>query len=182
MLVRGVVHDQVDDHLDAEVARLVQQLGEVTEVPEARVDVVEVLDVVAVVAVRRRVDRIEPQARDSQPSQIVQPPDQTADVAAAVTVRVRKRVDVEAVDDSLLIPAVTHAAFICPPSPRMKPTAGPLSVKFACAGLCSRSTEGKTRLDGRAVTASCSAARLFFAISSSIAFIREVNSASRASR
>ena len=62
VLVGGVVDHQVDDHPDAPVLRLVQQLGEVAEGAEARVDVVEVGDVVAVVAVGRRVDRVQPQA------------------------------------------------------------------------------------------------------------------------
>ena len=51
VLVRGVVDDQVDDHPDAPVAGLVQQLDEVAERAEPRVDAVEVGDVVAVVTV-----------------------------------------------------------------------------------------------------------------------------------
>nr|BFE68158.1 hypothetical protein GCM10020092_014590 [Actinoplanes digitatis] len=51
MPVGGVVDDQVDDHPDAQVPGLVQELGEVAEGAEARIDVVEVLDVVTVVAV-----------------------------------------------------------------------------------------------------------------------------------
>ena len=62
VLVGGVVDDQVDDHLDAPVVGLVQQLGEVAERAQPRVDAVEVGRVVAVVVARRRVDRVQPQA------------------------------------------------------------------------------------------------------------------------
>ena len=54
VLVGGVVDDEVDDHPDAAVAGLVDQLDEVAERAERRVDGVEVGDVVAVVAVGAR--------------------------------------------------------------------------------------------------------------------------------
>ena len=50
MLVGGVVHDEVDDHPDAAVARRAHELDEVAEGAEPGVDAVEVGDVVAVVA------------------------------------------------------------------------------------------------------------------------------------
>jgi hypothetical protein len=107
VLVGDVVDDQIDDHLDAEVLGLVQQLGEVAERPQARVDVVEVGRVVPVVVPGRRVDRMQPQARHTEPRQVVQAPDQPPDVAYAIAVRVLEGVDVGAVHDGFLIPTVT---------------------------------------------------------------------------
>jgi hypothetical protein len=95
----------------------VQQLGEITEVAEARVDVVEVRHVVPVVEVRRRVDRVEPQAGDAQPGQVVQPPDQSLDVTDAVAVPVGEGVDVGTVNDGFLVPPVAHGTSTCPRLP-----------------------------------------------------------------
>jgi hypothetical protein len=99
-----VVDHQVDDHADAPVVGLVQQFGEVAEAAEPRVDGVVVGDVVAAVATRRRVDRVEPQAGDAEPVEVVEPADQAPEVTAAVLGGVRVRLDVDAVDDSLLVP------------------------------------------------------------------------------
>ena len=73
---------------------------------EARVDAVEVGDVVPVVAVRRRVERHQPEARDAQLGQVVDPMGQPVHVAHAVAVPVQERLDVEAVDNGGLPPQV----------------------------------------------------------------------------
>ena len=79
-------------------------------VPRSRVDAVEVGDVVPVVPVGRRVDRVQPQARDSEPGQVVQPARQPREVTNAVVVGVLERLDVEAVDDGVLEPLISHCA------------------------------------------------------------------------
>ena len=71
--------------------RLQCELGEVAERAQPRVDAVVVGDVVSVVPVRGGMDRVEPQAGDAQPGQIVQPADQARQVAAAVAVGVLER-------------------------------------------------------------------------------------------
>ena len=108
MLIRRVVHDEVDDDPDATVFGLVQQLGEVAERAQPRVDGVVVGHVVAVVAIRRRVDRVEPQTGHAEPAQVVEPADQAAEVADAVVVGVREQLDVDAVDDGLVVPLLAH--------------------------------------------------------------------------
>jgi hypothetical protein len=104
--VRGVVHDEVDDHPDAAVLRRAQHLGEVAEVAELLVDGVEVADVVAVVAFRRRVAGHQPQARDAEAGEVVDPVGEPDEVAAAVAVGVEEGLDVEAVDHRVLPPEV----------------------------------------------------------------------------
>ena len=106
VLVGGVVHHQVGDHPDAAVARRAHELDEVAVGAEPRVDAVEVGDVVAVVLARRGVERHQPQARDAEAAEIVDPLGQAGQVADAVGVGVEERLDVEAVDDRVLPPQV----------------------------------------------------------------------------
>ena len=54
VLARGVVHHQVDDHAQAALVRLVDEVPEVVDRPVVRMDVEEVGDVVAAVAQRAR--------------------------------------------------------------------------------------------------------------------------------
>ncbi len=110
VLVAGVVDDEVDDHPHAAGVGLAQQPREVAQGPDPWVDREEVGDVVAGVAVRGGMDRVEPQAGDAEPGQVVQPADQPAQVAVAVAVGVLKRSDVEAVDGGLAVPAISHGA------------------------------------------------------------------------
>jgi hypothetical protein len=68
-----VVHDEIDDHAQAEVGCFVEELDEVAEGTEPRRDRVVVGDVVAVVTVRRGMDRVQPQRRDAETRQVIQP-------------------------------------------------------------------------------------------------------------
>ncbi len=87
---------------------LVDELGEVAQAAEPGVDAVEVGHVVAVVLVRPGMDGVEPDAGDAQPGQVVEPAGEAGEVADPVTVGVLERLDVEAVDDGLLVPALMH--------------------------------------------------------------------------
>ena len=53
-------------------------------------------------------DRVEPQAGHAEPGQIVQPADQSTQVALAVAVGILEAVDLEAVDDRRLVPTPGH--------------------------------------------------------------------------
>ena len=77
MLVRGVVHDEVDQHAHAALLRAVRELDEIAERAVARIDAVVVGDVVAVVAMRRGLERHQPDGGDAQAMQIIQPARQT---------------------------------------------------------------------------------------------------------
>src|SRR5689334_18949029 len=70
--------------------------------------VVVVGDVVAAVAARGGMDRVQPQAVDAEPGQVVQPAGQPGEVTGAVAVGVLERLRVQAVDDRLLVPALSH--------------------------------------------------------------------------
>lgn len=68
--------------------------------------------VVAVVAVRARVDRVEPQARHAQSRQLVEPAAHTCEVDVAVKIGVLEGLDLKAVGDSLLVPALGRVALL----------------------------------------------------------------------
>jgi hypothetical protein len=146
MLIRGVVDDQVHDHPQAPVVGFVEQIGEVAETAELGLDAVVVGDVVAVVAVGGRVDRVEPDGGGAEALEVVEPRDQSRQVADAVAVGVLERPDVEAVDRALLIPTVGHQmawhGYVipqqCPSDPRRLP------VRHRRKVLCAR--QGSVRV------------------------------------
>ena len=104
MLVARVVHDEVDDHADAALVRLVEEEAEVVDGADLRVHAGVVGDVVPVVAQRAREERRDPQAVDAQPLQVVELLDQAAEVAGAVGVGVAERADQDLVEDRGLEP------------------------------------------------------------------------------
>jgi hypothetical protein len=106
VLVRGVVHDEVDDDAHAPVVCGAHHFHELPQRAQPGVDAVEVADVVAVVPVRRRVEGHEPQGRHADPGQVVDPVDEAGHVAHAVAVPVEVGLDVEAVHDPVLPPLV----------------------------------------------------------------------------
>lgn len=106
MPLRGVVHDEVHDDPHPAVPCGADDCDHVAEGAEPGVDVVEVGDVVAVVEVGRRLERHEPDARDAELGEVVEPLREPVEVAAAVVVPVHEGLDVEAVDDGGLPPEV----------------------------------------------------------------------------
>ena len=109
VLVAGVVHDEVGDHADAALVRLVEQHDEVVDGAELGQHGPEVADVVAAVTQRRVVERRQPDAVDAQPLDVVELLGEPADVAGAVAVRVGERADQHLVEHRPLEPVVVHA-------------------------------------------------------------------------
>ncbi len=134
VLIGGVVHHKVEKQPDTAFAGLDGQLGEVAERSQPGIDAVVVADVIAVVALRRGVDRIEPQAGDPQPREVVQTTRQPRQVATPVTVGVLEQVDLDAVDNCFLVPAFgRHPApsLVAPARhPRRGPTAAGTSTTY----------------------------------------------------
>ncbi len=113
VLVRGVVRHEVDDHLEAELVRALEQRVGVGEGAEERVDVAVVGHVVAVVVLRRGVERRDPQRVHPEVAQVRQPAGDAGQVADPVTVAVGEAADVDLVGDGVAPPLVlivqTHA-------------------------------------------------------------------------
>src|ERR1700733_14958648 len=59
-------------------------------------------------------DGIQPQAVHAQPGQVVKPAREPGEITDTVAVGVLERLDVQAVDDCLLIPALGHVAPLSP--------------------------------------------------------------------
>ena len=135
VLVGGVVHHQVGDHADAAVARRAQHLGEVAVGAELGVDAVEVADVVAVVATGGGMERHEPQARDADAGQVVEPVGEALQVAATVAVGVEEALHRQAVEDRVLPPDVAGRLAPHPASPGRT-----CSENASMNGPCSRPT------------------------------------------
>ena len=89
VLVRGVVHHEIDEHAHAALLRRLGELDEIAERAVTRVDAVVVRNVIAVVAEGRRLERHEPDRRDAEPAEIVEPARQAWKVADAVAVGVQ---------------------------------------------------------------------------------------------
>jgi hypothetical protein len=111
VLVARVVHDEVDDHADVTLVRLVEEVVEVLDRADLRKDVGEVRDVVAAVPQRAGEERRDPEAVHAQPVQVVELLDQSLEVARAVAVGVAERADEDLVEDRGLEP-VGRAALL----------------------------------------------------------------------
>src|SRR4051812_15323036 len=103
-LVRGVVHDEVDDHAHAAGVGRLEELLEVLDVPELGQHRGVVADVVATVAQGRGEERRQPEAVDAEPLQVVELVHHAAQVADAVGVAVGEASDEHLVEDRALVP------------------------------------------------------------------------------
>ena len=104
MLVRRVVDHQLGDDPQAAAMCLAQEDAEVIQRAQVGIDALVVGDVVAVVAQRRRVEGQQPERRDAQIVQVVEPLRQAGEIADAVAVAVVERADAQLVDDRVLVP------------------------------------------------------------------------------
>ena len=95
MVGRAVVDHVVHDHADAARVRLLDQLVEVSQRAVVGLDRAVVGHGVAVVLVLAACDRHQPQPRDSQRLQVVEPADQALEVADAVAVAVLVTPDID---------------------------------------------------------------------------------------
>ncbi len=150
VLVGGVVDDQLRDHPQAAGVGLPEKGLEVAQRAVVGVDAGVVGDVVAVVLQRRRVERQQPDRRDPEVLQVVEPGGQAAKVADPVAVAVGEGTDVELVDDRVLVPEG-----IVPPA---RTTSRRLSMAFAPSPSSVRLT-GSTRSRARCGPAGAAAAR-----------------------
>ena len=108
MLIGGVIDDEVYNHAQAELPRLVHEFHEVSERARARVHTVKVRDIVPVVAIWRRIEGHQPDARHAETRKVVEPVGQPDEIANAVAARVEKRLNVQAIDDALLVPEIAN--------------------------------------------------------------------------
>ena len=80
------------------------EVAEILAGAVGRMDVVVVGDVVAVVAHRRRIERQKPDRVDPELLNVVELVRQSMEIADAILVRIKERLDVQLVDDRVLVP------------------------------------------------------------------------------
>ena len=110
VLVRGVIDHEIDDDAHAALLRAVGELDEIAQRAVARIDAVIVRDVVAVVLAGRGLERHQPDRGDAKPVQIIQPPQQSLEIADAVAIGVHIGADGKAIEDGVLVPEVVDHA------------------------------------------------------------------------
>ena len=137
MLVRSVVHHQLNEHLHPAFMRGVKEALEVVKRSIAGVHAGEVGNVVAVVPQGRREKRQQPQAGDAEVFEIVQLGQQAGKVADAVAVAVSKREHVQLIQDRVLIPQraggasrLLHLLSVHSSDAQMQPYAAPYCRLF----------------------------------------------------
>src|SRR6185312_12172143 len=135
-----VVDDQIDDDPDADLFGMIHELDEIAERAELRMDRVIVGNVVAVVAIGRLIKRLQPEARNPEAGEIIEPPRQSREVADAISVGVDVLLDVQAIDDGILVPKVVNHYYSEGLCPSDSPT---LALARRYAG--SRRSRGLTR-------------------------------------
>ena len=134
--VAGVVGDEVEEHLDAGLARRGDDLVEVVHGAVLGQHGAVVGDVVAPVGVGRRHDRAQPQRVDAQPGQVVEPAEQASQVSDAVVVAVGERAHVDLVE---------HRP--PPPPRRVTGIGGPPGTRCRHGSLSCFGTRGSMRGD-----------------------------------
>ncbi|MGY3078449.1 hypothetical protein ACVWZZ_004857 [Bradyrhizobium sp. LM6.10] len=114
MLVRGVVDHEVDDDADAALLAAMGEFDEIAQRAVTGIDAVIVGDVVAVVAARRGLERHQPDRGDAEPVQIIEPTQQSLEIADAVAVGIHIGADGQAIEHAVLVPEIVDHA----PQPR----------------------------------------------------------------
>src|SRR4051812_5137410 len=107
MLVRRVVRDIIQQHVDVAAVCLFDQLVGVGQCAENRIDVLVVRNVVAVVSHRRRENRTQPYRIDSKPFEVVELVDDPREVANTICVRIAEASRVDLIYDAAAPPFVT---------------------------------------------------------------------------
>ena len=109
VLAGGVLHQQFDDHVQAQLLGLFQQRDHVGQVAETGGDLQVVGDVVAGIAERRSVAGHDPHRGGAQPTNVVQAFGDAAQIATAVAVAVAEQGRVDLIDHRVAIPEWAHA-------------------------------------------------------------------------
>ncbi len=104
VLIRRVIQDELDDHAQPARVRLLQECLELLERAIARMDVRIIGNVVPIVPKWRWIHGLDPEAVDAERREMVQLGRQPDEVADAVSVAVRKRLDVQLIEDRVLVP------------------------------------------------------------------------------
>ena len=99
-----MIDDQLGDDAQLAAVRLAHKGLEIGHPAVGRIDVLVLGDIVSVVAQRRRIEWQQPQRRDPEILQIVEPAGQPLEIADAIVVGVEECLDVQLIDQRVLVP------------------------------------------------------------------------------
>src|SRR4029450_5288223 len=116
VLVRGMINHEVDEDAHAALLGAVGKFDKIAEGAVTRIDAVVIGDVIAVVATGRGLERHQPDRRDAEAVQIVQPAHQPLEIADPVAIGIHVGADRQAIDDGILVPEIVDHG--CPRLPR----------------------------------------------------------------
>ena len=109
MRVRGVLDQQFDNHLHAQLAGLLDKRDDILQFSKAWVDLQVVAYVVAFIQKRRQIKRGDPDNRCPHPADIAQLGPNSGDVPAAIAVQVVKQGGINLINNGSCMPAC-HSA------------------------------------------------------------------------
>ena len=104
VLIGSVIQDQVHDQTHTTGVQGLQQRLEVLQAAVYAGDLVEVGDVVAIILKRRRIDRHQPDAVNSQVFQIVEPSLQAFQITVTVSIAVSEGAQIDLIKGGVLVP------------------------------------------------------------------------------
>jgi hypothetical protein len=85
---------------------IVHELDKIAKRPVLRMHAVIVSNVVAVVTIRRRVERLEPEACNADARQVIELAHQSFKVANAITIGVEVFLDIKTIQNGVFVPKV----------------------------------------------------------------------------
>src|SRR5262245_46849503 len=106
MLVRRVVDDKINDHLQATLFRLLSEIDEVAGRSILRIHAIVVGDVVSIVMIWTGLKGLQPDTRCAEARDVIEFPRETLEVTNAVTIGVHVGSNVDTVNDGILVPEV----------------------------------------------------------------------------
>ena len=109
MRVRGVLDQQLDNHLHAQLAGLLDKRDDILQFSKAWIDLQVVANVVAFIQKRRQIKRGDPDNRSPHPADIAQLGPNSGDVPAAIAVQVVKQGGINLINNGSCMPAC-HSA------------------------------------------------------------------------
>ena len=103
-----MVYNQVDQHTHAALPARMGKFHKVTQRSIGCIDAIIIGDIVSAIASRRGLKRHQPDGRDAEPLQVIEPSDQALKVANAVAIRVHVSSHRQAVNNCVFIPEVVN--------------------------------------------------------------------------
>lgn len=108
MHIRGVVHDQINQHSQAALFTTVREFYEIAKGTVPRIDAIVIGNIITVVTPRRGIKGHQPYRGDAQALQIIEPAHQTFEIANAVAVGIQISANRQTVNNRVFVPEIVY--------------------------------------------------------------------------